>query len=69
VRYCCLIDPKVLSLDKTTAFAKRWVACDPTLDVTLLRIGVLFEPDDAILEGDLVRPWSVSISAMVRTRT
>jgi hypothetical protein len=51
-----LIDPNVLSLCKATAFAKRWVAFDPTLDAKLLHLGFPFENDDAILGGDLVRP-------------
>jgi hypothetical protein len=51
-----LIDPNVLSLCKATAFAKRWVAFDPTLDAKLLHLGFPFEGDDAILGVDLVRP-------------
>jgi hypothetical protein len=51
-----LIDPNVLSLCKATAFAKRWVAFDPTLDAKLLQIGFPLEDDDAILGVDLVRP-------------
>jgi len=51
-----LIDPKTLSLGKATAFAKRWVAFDPSLDAKLLRIGFPFEDDDAMSESDLVRP-------------
>lgn len=50
-----LIDPKVLSLLKATAIAKRWVAFDPTLDAKLLQIGFPFEDEDPILEADLVR--------------
>ncbi len=51
-----LIDPNVLSLCKATAFAKRWVAFDPTLDAKLLQIGFPLEDDDALLGADRVRP-------------
>jgi hypothetical protein len=34
-----LIDPTMLSLPTAAAFAKRWVALDPMLDIKLLEIG------------------------------